>query len=578
MCGIAGLVGEAAQGADGARRLQAMLAAQDHRGPDGTGEWAAPDANVRLGHNRLAIIDLSEAGRQPMTRGPGRALLTFNGEIYNYLELRTQLAARFSFRTDSDSEVLLAAYDHWGEACLERLQGMFAFAIWDARRGVLFAARDRFGVKPFHYHTTPGSFLFASEIKALHAAGVPREPDPATWATYLARGLYDHGDATFWQGIHRLPPGHLLRCRPDGRYEVAPWYDLAERVAEVDTRSDAEVEAEAAALLDATIELRLHADVEIGVCLSGGLDSSLLLALLRRRLGHDLNLRSYTFFCGDPDYDETPWVEQLVEGSGLRARYCPLVAHEVPLLASAVAQAQDEPFGGIPTLGMAKVFAAAEADGLKVLLDGNGMDEAWAGYDYYQRAETLDLGQGPVQGTSAAGISLGASVLDPSFAALARPQPPHAQGIDPVATAQLRDLRQAKIPRALRFADRNSMACGVELREPFLDHRLVELGLRQPAARKLGDGVGKAPIRHIAHDLLPNGLRTAPKRPVQTPQREWLRGPLAPWADDLIETALSRHAVWLDTDAVRQAWRRYQEGHGDNSFPVWQWLSLALHD
>ena len=206
MCGIAVIAGGAGSHQP---RLQAMLDAQRHRGPDG--EAIVLRDGVGLGHLRLAIIDLSAAAAEPMPSADGTAWLVFNGEIYNYRELREELAG-YPFRTRGDAEVLLAAYQRWGEACLDRFIGMFAFALWDERTRTLFAARDRFGVKPLHYAVAPdGALLIASEIKALHAAGVPREPDAATWATYFAHGMYDHGETTFWSGIRRLAPGSVLR-------------------------------------------------------------------------------------------------------------------------------------------------------------------------------------------------------------------------------------------------------------------------------------------------------------------------------------------------------------------------------
>lgn len=588
MCGLCGIAGELARDGDATRRAEKMLKKLAHRGPDDEGLFADRDAGVLLGHRRLSILDLSAAGHQPMASASGRFRLILNGEIYNYLELRRELP-EVLWRSGSDTEVLLELWERQGPSCLERCRGMFALAIWDCRERQLWLARDRFGVKPLYYAWKDGdggrSLSFAGEIPALFAAGAAREPDLATWATYLARGLYDHEPATFWSGIHRLPPGHLLRFSPaSGDFSCTRWYDPARQAAEgPDPRGDGEVAAELEALLEETVELRLRADVEIGICLSGGLDSSLLVGLLRRRLGDDLRLRSYTFYCGDAYYDELPWVGAMLDGSGVEPSYCLLQAEEVPELAAQALANQVEPFGGLPTLAMAKVFAAARADGVKVLLDGNGMDEAWAGYDYYRRAAELDsgpdAGRGPVQGSRSPAVL--PEVLSPDFAALAREPAWRRPFADPLANAQLRDLESAKIPRALRFSDRVSMASGCELREPFLDHRLVELGLRQPPARKIGGDAGRGDsgkwlVRQVARRILPAGISEAPKRPVQTPQREWLRGPLAGWAEAAIEAGLEARPDFFDRNAVRRAFRAFQAGQGDNSFPIWQWLSAGM--
>src|SRR5262245_34117584 len=222
MCGISGIFGRDWSLA----QLDAMVATQRHRGPDGQGIYVDPLNLAGLGHNRLKIIDLSEAGRQPMSNQSGRYHITFNGEIYNYLELRQELQPVHEFRTRTDTEVLLAAYEKWGAACLDRLIGMFAFAIWDECDKSLFAARDRFGVKPFYWHqAVDGTLLIASEIKALHAAGLSKCADEATWAGYLSSGFSDHPRRTFWKGIRTLPAGHSLTWKA-GQVRLSRWYDL----------------------------------------------------------------------------------------------------------------------------------------------------------------------------------------------------------------------------------------------------------------------------------------------------------------------------------------------------------------
>jgi len=573
MCGIAALAGPAARAPDAEATLARMLDAQASRGPDDRGNWSGEGG--RLGHLRLSILDLSAAGHQPMASRDGRYQIAFNGEIYNFVELREELGVS-SFRTHSDTEVLLAAYERWGEACLDRLRGMFAFVLWDSRERRLLAVRDRFGVKPLHYAVgADGSLLAASEIRGLHAAGVPPEPDPVAWATYLASGHYDHGERTFWKGVTRLPPGHLLRWH-EGRVEVAPWFRLSDHVGEEDSRDDATVEEEYTALLDDSIRLRLRSDVPVGINLSGGLDSSLLLALVRRALGPAAALHTFTFVTGDPAYDETPWVERMLEGTAHPHHPCLTTPADVPVLATRVAEHEDEPFGGLPTLALSRCFARARELGVIVLLDGQGLDEQWAGYDYYERAASgLAAGHSMVQGsTRAAGAP---EVLTPQFAGLAerfaRPSP-HPSDL---VNLQLADAMFTKIPRALRFNDRVSMMASTELREPFLDERLMTLALRQPARRKIQGGVHKWLLRRIAARLVPPATHEAPKRPVQTPQREWLRGPLAPWVSDCLEAALSGPGGdWFDRGALERAWSDYRTRGGDNSFHVWQWLSLGL--
>ncbi|MDX2041248.1 MAG: asparagine synthase (glutamine-hydrolyzing) [Acidobacteriota bacterium] len=572
MCGIAGLFGNNWNSA----QLAAAVGSQRHRGPDADGVWFSPSKRAGLGHNRLSIIDLSEAGRQPMSNHDGRLQIAFNGEIYNYLELRTELSD-YPFRSHSDTEVILAAYERWGERCLDRLIGMFALLIWDEREQKLFAARDRFGIKPLNYHLkADGSLAVASEIKALFAAGVVSEPDEIAWANYLNAGLYDHSPRTFWRGINSLPAGFCLTWQA-GEMSIYRWYDLAERSGEAfDQRHEAEVREEYLALLKDSVRLRFRSDVPVGINLSGGLDSSTLLGLVHAVQGAESDVKAFTFVTGDANYDELPWVRQMLSRTNHPSVVCQLNVGEIPHLAESVQRHQDEPFGGLPTLAYACVFERARQEGVIVLLDGQGMDEQWAGYDYYQTAVASGCGSvGVVQGTKDRPVK--PECLQSEFRALAEefraPQP----FSDRLRNLQYRDAVFTKIPRALRFNDRISMRASTELREPFLDHRLFELALRQPPERKLRDGASKLLLRNIAAELMPQRLSEASKRPVQTPQREWLRGELRDWAAAQIEIALHGWgASWLDAKAVRAVWQQYLAGEGDNSFYVWQWINLGL--
>lgn len=571
MCGIAGIFGS---GWD-RYQLEAMVDVQRHRGPDAEGLYVSATGIAGLGHNRLSIIDLSEAGRQPMCDSSGRYWVVFNGEIYNYIELRSELSAEYEFRTRTDTEVLLAAFRKWGEACLDKLIGMFAFALWDEASQTLFAARDRFGVKPFYYaQQSDGRLLLSSEIRALHAAGVDPQPDSVTWGTYLTQGLSEHTGRTFWDGVHVLPPGHKLIWK-QRQTRISCWYDLADRVApEFDDRPLSVVKEEYLALLKDSVRLRFRSDVPVGINLSGGLDSSTLLGLVQSVQGPESDVSAFTFVTGDPNYDELPWVQQMLSRTRHPSVVCSLQPGDVPALARSVHEHQSAPFGGIPTLAYAKLFEQARAQGVIVLLDGNGLDEQWAGYDYYASA----LNGKPastVQGTSEKPIR--AECLVPEFRDLAQRFDAPTPFADALSNLQYRDVRYTKIPRVLRFNDSISMRSSTELREPFLDHRLFELALRQRPERKIVNGTRKWLLRQIAAELLPSELVEAPKRPVQTPQREWLRGPLREWAGERIDEALAVYGnEWLDTQAVRKAWQNYCGGTGDNSFFIWQWISLGL--
>ncbi len=568
MCGIAGVFGPGCE----RRQLAAMVAAQRHRGPDAEGVYMDPSGAAGLGHNRLSIIDLSPSGRQPMSNADGSVWIAFNGEVYNYRELRAELRD-YRYRNRTDTEVVLAAYERWGEECLARFTGMFAFLIWDGRARKLFAARDRFGVKPLNYHLQAGGLLaVASEIRALHAAGVPARPDAEAWSTYLTHGLLDHSGRTFWEDVRAVPAGHYLTWR-DGRVEVRRWYDVAESTGDAfDERPEREVSEEYLALLRESVELRFRADVPVGVSLSGGLDSSILLGLVQAVQGAESEVKAFTYITGDARYDELPWVRQMLARTRHPSLVCELRPEDVPALAASVQAHESEPFGGLPTLAYARIFERARAEGVRVLLDGQGMDEQWAGYDYYAAESN---GESPVQGTAQSPVMPGC--LTPEFRALAQPLDAPQPFADVLRNRQYRDIRHTKIPRALRFNDRVSMRSSIELREPFLDHRLFECALRQPAERKIRNGTRKWMLREIGRSLLPAGIVEAPKRPLQTPQREWLAGPLCRWAGDHIEAAMEEFGgAWFDATSVRTAWRDYRMGKSDNSFYIWQWISLGL--
>lgn len=576
MCGIAAILEQDSRKQNQiSAQLDSMIHSQVHRGPDAQGRYFNIDGSVGLGHNRLSIIDLSEAGQQPMSDPIGRYWIVFNGEAYNYLEIRRELEGWYQFRTHTDTEVVLASFLKWREKCLDRFVGMFAFAIWDTQRKEFFAARDRFGVKPLYYCEQPGGgLLLASEIKAFHAAGVSVSPDPVSWATYLAHGLCDHTDRTFWEGVRSLPPGHFLIWR-DGKLQIRQWYDLATTVsAAEDNRPVEVVEEEYLSLLMQSVSFRFRSDVPVGINLSGGLDSSTLLGLVQRVQGAESDVKAFTFVTGDPRYDELPWVQQMLASTKHPSIVCQLEPDDVPALAESVQAHQDEPFGGLPTLAYARVFEQARKEGVIVLLDGQGMDEQWAGYDYYQSPnDRKDVSV--IQGVT--GTAARPDCMTPEFRKLAEPFQMKRPFTDALRNLQYRDALSTKIPRALRFNDRISMRSSTELREPFLDHRLFELAMRQPTDRKIKRGTGKWLLRRIANKLVPSDVCESPKRALQTPQREWLKGPLRSWLCELTDEALAAYGGdWLDTAAVRAARTEYFDHNVENSFYLWQWISIGL--
>lgn len=567
MCGVAGIFGWPGDTAELRRRLELMNEAQRHRGPDDCGVWVDEEAKAGLGHTRLSIVDLTAAGHQPMGTADGRYSISFNGEVYNHVELREELRD-YPFRSRTDTEVVLAAWSRWGEGCLERMVGMFAFVIWDRSEREVFAVRDRLGVKPLHYAVTAGAgVVVGSETEALFAAGVPREPDSTAWATYLARGWSDYSERTFWKGVWSVPAGCLMRWR-EGRRTIRRWYELSEKTREAENGlSDAEAGLQYRALLENSVRLRFRADVPVGINLSGGLDSSVLLGLVHAARGESVDVQAFTFTTGDGRYDELPWVREMLGRTRHELVECRLSGEEVPGLHEEVMRHEGGPYGGVPTLAYAKLFEEAGRRGVKVLMDGQGMDEQWAGYDYYEGEG--EVGQASVvQGSRDRAIR--PDCLTEEFLRCAEEvSAPRIFG-DRLRDLQYRDACLTKLPRALRYNDRVSMRASVELREPFLDHRLVEFAFWQPGHRKIRNGTRKYLLRELARELLPDGVVSAPKRPVQTPQREWLRGELREWAQEGIRRALK--TGWFHEGAVWREWEGFLGGKSDNSAYVWQWV------
>ncbi len=604
MCGLAGIVGPGAERL--VSRVAAMNAVQRHRGPDGEEIYTEP--GVALGHVRLVILDPSDAARQPMRSSDGRYTLVFNGEIYNFIELREELGGRF--RSSGDTEVLLAAWARWGAACLDRIKGMFAFAVWDAERRDLTLVRDRFGIKPLYYARHEGCVVFASEIKALLAAGLPARPDLDTVARYLCHGLYDDGDATFFDGVRRLPAGCRLIVSIAGETgEPVRYYDLPGRLRSLELDFP-EARDRYAAVLHRTVEQHLRSDMPVGAMVSGGLDSSVVMACALRAGETSRELRAFTVDYPDPRYSERPWVEDLVSALGVTTEFCRVDSRDCLDALPSMVWHQEEPFGGVPTVAWFAVYARARALGIPVLLDGNGADECLAGY-WPETLAWLDHLRGRLSpqelrreikaaaqhwgceeddllralGTAATDNGA-ARAIDGTLAVCVdvvrmkyRVHPPVSPS-DPFAGAALRGrlydrLVRSKLPRALRFADKASMAFSCELRVPFLDHELVELAYSLPESFLIRNGMSKAILREAARGLIPERIRTAAKRSVQSPQREWLRrGPLADRLAEVLSDPSDLLRECLDIAAARDALRAFVAGRGDNANFLWQWLNL----
>ena len=583
MCGIAGIV---AAGHANLAAVRAMNEAQRHRGPDGEGTWVSPDGAVALGHRRLSIVDLSEGGHQPMRDAARDLAITFNGEIYNYIEVRARLLALgHTFRSTSDTEVLLAAYAEWGAECLSELNGMFAFAIWDGRRRVLFCARDRFGEKPFQYAVSGSTFAFASEVKALALLSfVDLEIDDGVLALGATEGLVwlDAHERTLLRGVKQLLPAHAMEVRvAGGRVEILRTFcywtvDIAARRPYGSENGD-EAARRLLDLLTDSVRLRLRSDVPVGSCLSGGLDSSAIVALIRR-LEPGADLHTFTGrFPGDP-MDEGRYSSMMVEACRTTSSEVVPTAERFLQDAESVYHHADYPIGGMSQFAQWCVFHLAKTQNVTVLLDGQGSDEQLGGYGsqiiqaflrqlgaerrlgpwlHERRAwaksypvlfswPRLALNETPLSrlrpllrsATNRSTTTL-PQLFQPAWldsAAQAMPAPPLPD--DPSDRHGLSRILwqlsfRAMLSGLLRFGDRLSMAHSREVRLPFCDARIAEFLFTLPPELLVGEGQVKRVLRLAIRGLVPDAIVTRPKQGFVPPQQRWLTGPLEAWVKDL---------------------------------------------
>ncbi|MBP6362573.1 MAG: amidotransferase 1, exosortase A system-associated [Novosphingobium sp.] len=621
MCGIAGIFHLSTPKPVDPARIDRMCAAMAHRGPDGQGVWTAP--GVGLGHLRLSIIDLA-GSPQPMASTDGRAMLVFNGEIYNYRELREELRrSGAEFHTDGDSEVILAAWQRWGPDCLPRLHGMFAFAIYDLGARTLFLARDRLGVKPLFYAPlSDGSLAFASELKGLIAHPLlRRDIDPLAIEDYLAWGYVpDHRSVL--AGVHKLPAGNSLLLRHDAPLPAPrQWWDVS--FAERHKGRAADLEAELLHLLRQAVTSRMVADVPLGAFLSGGVDSSAVVALMAEASGNPVNTCSIGFDVAA--LDETGYAADVARrfGTNHRARQVsPDDFDHVDTLAAMF----DEPFADASALPTWRVCQLAR-ETVTVALSGDGADEAFAGYrrHKFQHGEDRLRGllpqalRGPLFGglgaiypkadwaprplrakatlqalaassetgyARAVGVTppeLRAQLYSPEFLKLRgdyrAEQPwedlmrsaPARSGLD---RAQYADLKFWLPGDILTKVDRTSMAVSLEAREPLLDHRLIEFAAGLPEGLRLKGGQGKWLLKKTMKRYLPDEILFRQKQGFVTPIAQWFRGPLAESARGIAASSALARTGWFEPRRLGSIAEDHIAGRADHGRLLWQLLML----
>lgn len=575
MCGIIGIKGNLPD-------VHAFEFARDammHRGPDDTGTFRSETDGIMLGHRRLSIIDLSAAGHQPFSSVDGRYVVVFNGEIYNYLELRAELEGSYRFQTKTDTEVLLASYIVWKEKCLERLNGMFAFAVWDSGRGILFCARDRLGEKPFFYSYDGQRFTFASEIKSLLSLGVERVPDERMIHEYLVYGQYDHTANTFFRDVKKLPPGHYLTVG-SGSPRISRYWDLSDAEPAVELGEE-DAAGRFEELLADSIRLRYRSDVPVGLNLSSGLDSNSLYQYSFRVNGAYPSTFSMCLPSGE--YDECEIISGFLSDEQKKGwNTCTVVPDDIFPLAEKMNRIQDQPFGGIPTIAYAKLVESARDAGVTVLLEGQGLDEILAGYKYYEaelehdRAGKKSSDQ-PMTLSQDMTTQIFPEIIESGFRSrFAEPISFEHPFDSNLLNAQYRDLMHSKLPRVLRFNDHATMAYGRELRLPYLDHRIVEFCFWLPPSLKIDSTGHKALMRRIMKGRLPAPVHGTPKKAFGAIQTEWFRKHFHKEIMDIIGSSSFASRSYWDHAALDRRIGEFFSGKGNNSFFIWQCINLEL--
>lgn len=633
MCGIFGWVAGGRPVAHAGRAIDAALNGMRHRGPDDHGvSWREPGGawhegapnsgdpcDVLLGHVRLSILDLSPLGRQPMATADGRFRISFNGEVYNYLELRRELEAEgIMFRTHTDTEVVLYAFARWGLACLNRFTGMFAMAIHDQTENRLYLIRDHFGIKPLFY-TAPkdGPVSFASELPVLlEFPGVKRRANAQRVYDYLLFGDYDSLEDTMIEGVRHLSPGHclVLDCETGNILERRRYW-------QIDLNRKSELSFDAAAkrfrelFLD-NVRLHLRSDVPLGAALSGGVDSSAVTCAIRH-LEPDMPLKTFTYVAKGSSVDEERWADQVIRHVRAESFKVEVQADELVSDLDALIRAQGEPFGSTSIYAQYRVFRLAHEAGVTVTLDGQGADEMLAGYLGFpgERLKSLIVRGQLMQawrffqatsswpGRSRSEVfkrlvakfmpewiyplarSVGRGSVMPSWLNaewfrergvrfdLPRVAPVYEKGCDYVRRELARQLTQRGLPALLRHGDRNSMHFSIESRVPFLTRELVEFALSLPEHYLIDEqGRTKAVFKEAMRGIVPDAiLDRRDKVGFATPEQDWLTQ-LDPWVRETLVSA--DHVPCLKGDAMNDAWEEILTGRRRFDWQVWRWLNL----
>ena len=599
MCGIAGIWNYKTDRPVEKERLQAVTQLLSHRGPDGEGYYVT--SSLGLGHRRLSIIDL-EGGHQPMCNEDGNVWIVFNGEIYNYPDLRRELLAQgHTFRTNSDTEAIVHLYEEYCENCFERLRGMFALAMWDQRKHTLLLARDRLGIKPLFYGLSREGIVFASEMKSIRASGLAELEVEPTAIADLFTFFYIAGPKTIYRAVYSLDPGSYLRINREGLVKRKYW-DLQE--GQLWLSSEREYKEQLLAILHDSVRCHLLSDVPVGAFLSGGVDSSSVVALMSRVMGQPVMTCSIGF--DEQEYNELPQARAVAQSFGTSHQERTVRAEPAKILQQ-LAGFYDQPFPDhscIPTYYVSQLARQR----VKVVLSGDGGDENFAGYSRYRRQvalerirrlvprallqpfkgctgnrETAALSQrlrrllhqaaigardGYLHGITIADARLRNRIFSHDLQRELAGYDPHdryreiydqAPAMDVLSRICYLDLKTWLVDDILTKVDRASMANSLEVRVPLLDHKVVEFAYSLPLQLKLRNGQGKYLLRNTMRQFLPGEILDKKKMGFRIPIVPWMQGELRSWAEDIL-TRKSGASPFLDFAGVAQVWQWFQQG------------------
>jgi asparagine synthase (glutamine-hydrolysing) len=607
MCGIGGFIDNTLTFEQAGKVIREMLHEVNHRGPDCSDAWI--EAPVALGHNRLSIIDLSETANQPMTFN--KLKITYNGELYNYLEIKAELEILgFNFTTNSDTEVVLAAYSHWKENCVKKFMGMWSFAIWDQVNEVLFCSRDRFGIKPFHYIFDNGNFYFSSEIKALKKSRLFNgNINSSQVFRFLQLGWAVYQDQSFFDNIHSLPESSNLIYK-EGKIEITTYWDVSQNVLSLPETFE-ERSGKFREMFFDSVKLHYRSDVEIGTCLSGGLDSSSIISVAAT-LFPQKEIKAFNiFYEGKGDVDERPYVEEIVRKfENIDPYYYSPGGDEIANELDNIIFYADTPLASSSYVSQYFVMKLASKYKIKVLLDGQGSDEYLAGYMhtfnrllgyfinknnylsvinnlfYHKREHDISLKQIPMLLMKSVYAAFNSENdifnyevrrLNPILHEKSTKNNPVIE-LEKHCNDKMNNffyhlMFNTSLPTLLHYEDRNSMAFSIESRVPFLDHRLVEYGFALPLADKINKGETKFILRHSLKGILPESVRKRKdKKGFVTPgESKWLRGSLR----HLLKEDLSNIEPWVNLHSVKRIVDSYKRGNNTNAKLVWRIIMFS---